>query len=78
MSAWISIVIETASDSVAQLNQRQADASNGKNELNNLIDYLGSIAGGNQIVPGFYVVTTSADPAVTTDGGASTKTDYVP
>jgi hypothetical protein len=74
--AFITIVIQTQSNTVAQLNQKQEGSTKQREELNQLIDYLSRVAGGNEIVPSFYVVTTSADPAVATDGGASTKTTY--
>lgn len=76
--AFITICIQTGSNSVAQLNQLQADATKVKVEFNQLIDYLGRCAGGNEIVQAFYVVTNNSDPAVATDGGSSVKTVYTP
>lgn len=74
--ATISIVITTSSESVAQLNQWQADSSNKHKEFNVLIDYLSKCAGGGEVLSGFYVVTNNSDPAVATDGGSSTKTVF--
>lgn len=76
--AFITVVIQTASNTVPQLNQLQSDATKPKTELNQLIDYLGRCAGGNEIVQALYVVTNNSDPAVATDGGSSTKTVYTP
>lgn len=76
--AFLTIVIQTASDSVSQLNQKQFEQTLPKSEFNQLIDYLSRCAGGNEIVQAFYVVTRTADPAVATDGGASTKITYTP
>lgn len=74
--AFITVVIQTASNTVPQLNQLQSGATNIKNEYNHLIDYIARCAGGNEVVTGMYVVTNNADPAVATDGGSSTKTVY--
>lgn len=74
--AFLTIVIQTSSDTVQQLNQRQSGASNVKNEFNHLLDYIGGCAGGNQVLTSFYVVTNNSDPAVATDGGSSTKIVY--
>lgn len=76
--AFLTIVINTASNSVAQLNQIQPDQTLPKFELNQLIDYLGRCAAGNEVVQGLYVVTNNSDPAVATDGGASLKIVYTP
>lgn len=74
--AFLTIVIQTQSNTVAQLNQKQVDGTKPSEELNALIDYLSRVAGGNEICPSFYVVTNNADPAVATDGGSSTKTTF--
>ena len=74
--AFITVVIETGSNSVSQLNQLQSDATLPKQEFNQLIDYLGRCSGGNEVVQAFYVVTNNADPAVATDGGSSQKIVY--
>lgn len=76
--AWLTVVIETASNSVAQLNQLQSDATLPKQELNQLIDYLARCSAGNEVVQALYVVTNNGDPAVATDGGSSTKIVYTP
>ncbi len=76
--AFITIVIQTASDSVSQLNQKQIEHTQPKSELNQLIDYLSRCAGGNEVVQAFYVVTNNSDPAVATDGGSSAKIVYTP
>ena len=76
--AFLTIVIQTQSNSVSQLNQLNVDHTKQKVELNQLIDFLGRCAGGNEVVPSFYVVTNNADPAVATDGGSSTKIVYNP
>lgn len=74
--AYLTIVIQSNSSSVAQLNQRQVDATKPSEELNALIDYLARVAGGFEVTPSFYVVTNNSDPAVATDGGASTKITF--
>jgi len=76
--AFITVVIQTASNSVSQLNQLQLDATKVKAEYNQIIDYIGRCAGGNEIVQAFYVVTNNSDPAVATDGGSSAKIVYTP
>lgn len=76
--AFLTIVIGTASNSVSQLTQIQPDQTLPKFELNQLIDYLGRCAAGNEVVQALYIVTNNADPAVATDGGASTKIVYTP
>lgn len=76
--AFLTIVIQTASDSVLQLNQKQFEQTLPKSELNQLIDYLSRCAGGNEVVQALYVVTNNADPAVATDGGDSAKIIYTP
>lgn len=76
--AFLTIVIQTQSNTVPQLNQLQSGPTNIKNEYNHLIDYLARCAGGFEVVPAMYVVTNNADPAVATDGGSSTKTVYNP
>jgi hypothetical protein len=76
--SWLTITIQTASNSVSQLNQLQSGATLPKQELNQLIDYLGRCSAGNEIVQALYVVTNNGDPAVATDGGSSTKTVYTP
>ena len=76
--AFITIVVQTGSNSVSQLNQLQSDATLPKQEFNQLIDYLARCAGGNEVVQAFYVVTNNADPAVATDGGSSAKIVYTP
>jgi hypothetical protein len=78
MSAFLTIVIETESNSVLQLNQFQSGATLPKQEFNQLIDYLSKCMGGNEVVQAFYVVTNNSDPAVATDGGSSTKIVYTP
>lgn len=74
--AFLTIVINTGSQSVPQLNQGQSGATNIKNEYNKLVDYLARCAGGFEVVNAMYVVTNNSDPAVATDGGSSTKTVY--
>lgn len=74
--AFLTVVIQTSSESVDQLNQQQHGVTKPKEELNSLIDYLGAMAGGNKIIPTFYVVTNNSDPAVATDGGSSRKTVF--
>lgn len=73
--AFVTIVVEV-SDTVAQLNQKQFDATLPKSEFNALIDFLSACAAGNKVVQEMYVVTNNADPAVATDGGASAKIVY--
>jgi hypothetical protein len=76
MAAFLTIVVGTNSETVAQLNQLQADSSLKYLELNQLIDFLSRCAGGNEVLSSFYVVTNNSDPAVATDGGASAKITY--
>lgn len=76
--AFLTIVINTASESVAQLNQLQPDQTLPKFELNQLIDYLAACSAGNKVIQGLYVVTNNSDPAVATDGGSSAKIVYTP
>lgn len=76
--AFITVVIQTASNSVSQLNQMQIEQTLPKSEFNQLIDYLGRCAAGNEVVQAFYVVTNNADPSVSTDGGSSAKITYTP
>ena len=76
--AFLTIVIQTNSNSVAQLNQLQLDATKRHVELNQLIDYLARCNAGNEVTASMYVVTNNSDPAVATDGGASTKIVYNP
>jgi hypothetical protein len=76
--AFLTITIQTQSNSVAQLNQLQAGSTERTVELNQLVDYLARCSGGNEIVGTFYVVTNNSDPNVATDGGSSTKTTYNP
>ena len=74
--AFLTIVIETESNSVPQLNQLQVDSTKIKEEWNQLIDYLGRCSGGNEVVTSLYIVTNNADPNVSTDGGSSEKIEY--
>lgn len=76
--AFITVVIQTASNSVPQLNQLQLDPTKIKAEWNQLIDYLSRCSAGNEVVQAMYVVTNNADPSVSTDGGSSTKIVYTP
>ncbi len=74
--AFITIVIETQSNSVSQLNQLQAGETERSQELNLLVDYIARCSGGNEVMGTMYVVTNNSDPSVSTDGGDSTKTTY--
>jgi hypothetical protein len=76
--AYLTIVINSNSSSITQLNQNSSGPTNVKNELNKLIDYLARCAGGFEVVQAMYVTTRNTDPAVTTDGGSSMQFVYNP
>jgi hypothetical protein len=75
---YLTIVIQTNSNSVTQLNQLQYGSTERSQEVNQLIDYLSKLAGANEVTGTFYVVTRNTDPTVATDGGASTLITYNP
>jgi hypothetical protein len=65
--AYITMTIGTASNTVGQLKQVQADSTLPKQELNLLIDYLGRCSGGNEVVQALYVTLNADDPVVQPD-----------
>lgn len=70
--AYLTIVIDSVNDTVINLNQEVQRPTKVKATLNEIIDFIGAIAGGNKPAS-FYVVTRASDPAVTTDSDPNSE-----
>lgn len=74
--AYVAIIINVPSDSIAQMNQTiMQDSTEARNEVNALVDYISAIASGNKPAS-FQVVTRDNDPSVSTHGTGSQSKNY--
>lgn len=73
--AFLCIVINTAADSITQLNAQAETVNTVSHELNLLTNYIDAIKAGVKAST-VQVTTRDTDPAISTSGSGSTQATY--